>query len=279
MNCKDGHEMLKGSKFCGECGSPPAEEMHKCSNCENTLAKSAKFCAECGTSAQSEPSIELTNALEELHAFSKARIEYEAGLEEVPVIEASEVDPAPVEEIIAKASVDTGDGRKGVDALPVVAGFLSGQNLAAAQSRADADHFNKWNLHLAEGNAKLIKATLAIGRMVESMNGKVVAEGNKSRGRKVELSLISKGVTADPDAGADPEVDADPILKIGGQELIAKAQIARSIDAGCMSIEDLSRLETIGNANLTLKSVRDQVDPELYKRARRAVEIANKAAN
>lgn len=49
MRCTCGAEIRPGTRFCGKCGRPVANEGLRCPHCSSTLTPGAGFCGKCGT--------------------------------------------------------------------------------------------------------------------------------------------------------------------------------------------------------------------------------------
>lgn len=282
LKCANGHEMVKGSKFCGECGGKAADEAAQCGACSAEMVKSAKFCPECGTkTGAAEP--QLDQVLEEMGAFAKARIEREKELELLPIIEEGDVDHSAVEKILAKAAVPNEQGN--LDAGPIVEALLKSVNTALMQARTFAEHDNTWMQHLADGQGKLVKATIALVGAFKSeiamLKSEIAALSNASRGRRTGQAVIETLPKREPAGGADnrEEGKKDPRLQLRGPDLFAKAELGWRRDPEALSLVETGRLESYTTGmNQSLEEIA-QTDPQLAERTLKCVILGEQSAH
>jgi hypothetical protein len=263
LKCGNGHELLEGAKFCGECGSPaPEDAPGKCASCAATMAKSAKFCGECGRAAELPDGAELDATLEDLNTFLKARTSYEDELLALPEIDDEDgVDQAMVDAVIERARVVDPETQEplGIDAVPVVGEFLKGQAVGHTLARAHAEHLTAGMRHLFEGQGRLVKSHLAIAATLKSIRDDLAALLNTPRGRRaVQLAPPATVGTA----GAGRAALKGPT----GPDLMAKAVFAARKNPALMSTEEISKLETYALGEGWGLSQIAEIDPQLAAR-------------
>lgn len=283
MRCSGdhGHEMVKGSKFCGECGKPPgaSEDMVKCAHCSTQMLKAAKFCGDCGTKAGSTEE-ELDASLAQLASFSKASVEREEDLAGLPPIDANaaNADDKRIDAII-KAAVDGAtDGN--YDALPLIDAIMKAQNGLGVRVQTYAEHGQKWDRHLADGIRVMMKAVSALapalGARLKAVEDKLDAIGNASRGRRTGaavLELFSKSTTGKDgervvDGGGD---------ELRGRDLMVKAKLGYERDLTLREPMNVSRLEEYTAGGMDAAGIAAN-DPQLGSWLARCLKSADAAA-
>ncbi len=279
VTCVDGHEMLKGKKFCGACGKGPADaqnEMQKCGACSGEFMKGANFCMDCG-----EPTTaDLDRALSTLGEFQKANAAKLEDFSKLPELDeeaiVAEID-AGASEIVKSAAIRDakGDivhdaaGLPEINAMPVVQELFKGQALASAQARKFFDHVTGFLGHIAHGQELLMKANLAIGAELQRYRGESEAAANASRGPKgIVRPLLAPAKLGPAPVGGASAGDSD---EARGPALMLKAQAVLGKALAPLETAEVALFETYTHGqNMSLSEIA-AVRPRLAERVQSAI--------
>jgi hypothetical protein len=251
--------MVKGQRFCGKCGAKGDEEheMVKCSSCTGEMMKAHVFCPACGTKANT-PDKELDDFLAGVPMFQKARIDKEAELEVLPIVEAGDVDHTAIDQVLLKAKIPDEAGN--INALPILEEQLHGVNTLSAQIRTNAEHNQAWNRHHAAGIAEMMKATVLLARRVvgqekqiEMLKASVETLAATPRGRRIGQPQLEVAPRRAP--GEGQLVTGDPGDDLRGEKLFLKAKTGYVKDPTLQNAGAIASLETYKAMNASAAEV------------------------
>lgn len=232
VKCVDGHEMLKGKKFCGVCAKGPAdgaEAMEKCGACEGQFLKGANFCSDCGVATTAD----LDSALETLGTFQKANAARVEELSQLPELDEEELGASAAEgatQLMKSAALRDaagnpqldGNGNPDINAMPVITEMLKGLNIQGAQGKKYAEHVLGFLGHIARGQDLLIKSNLALGGEVQRLRDGVDAAGNTSRGVKGTVRALTVAGKTGPGAVLPATEERGPALMLKARAILGE---------------------------------------------------------